>query len=441
MIKPDGSGTVWASGDNLVGELGNSVCTVTSVGETGPVQVVNMTGAIAVAAGDMHSVALKNDGTVWAWGLDLYGQLGDNQANSFIVNGYNTPCAPFPVQVIGLSGIQSIAAAGYHSLAVDSSGNVWKWGSLMSSVDGIQFQPAQVTSIQNAAKVAAGYHHCLVLDSTGNVWTWGDNAYGQLGDGTTSARSSSNPYKVPLSGIVAIAAGNANSYALDFSGKVWAWGAGKNNGDGGSATDKTPVPVQNLSNVVDITAGALAGYAMENDNSVWAWGHNNSEIGNGSTGGFFSYQLIPARTTTTGFTPVSLATGSSGQFCLLTASDYTLRAWGLNGSGQLADGTTTTWNAPVLSVNLNTLLAPFLYGDTPNADDLTWTFTGPNPDHWRIEMLPYSSNGPSSWQFVTNVPGTTHFAHQVGDSYPIRIVGQDSNNNNVTRYSNTACTF
>ena len=109
------AGTVWAWGGSLYGQLGNGTTADSSV----PVQVKGLTGVVAVAAGYGHSLALRDDGTVWAWGLNGAGQLG---------NGTTGNTQPTPVEVAGLTGVTKIAAGGLFSLALRSDGTVWAWG-------------------------------------------------------------------------------------------------------------------------------------------------------------------------------------------------------------------------------------------------------------------------------------------------------------------------
>jgi len=136
-----------------------------------------------IAAGGHHTVSLKSDGTVWAWGYNGYGQLGD---------GTYTDSSP-PVQVYGLSGVTAIAAGYYHTVSLKSDGTVWAWGSNDGGQlgDGTTTQratPVQVIGMSGITTIAAGYWHTVSLKSDGTVWAWGSNGDGELGDGTTTDR-------------------------------------------------------------------------------------------------------------------------------------------------------------------------------------------------------------------------------------------------------------
>ncbi|MGB9849149.1 MAG: Ig-like domain-containing protein, partial [Moorellaceae bacterium] len=169
-VKSDG--TVWAWGWNYYGQLGDG----TTINHTTPMRVTNLTGVVAVAAGIYHSLALKSDGTAWAWGWNGYGHLGDG----------TTTNRTAPVQVQGLTGVVAVAAGGYHSLALKSDGTVWAWGrnyegQLGDGTTTNRYTPVQVKNLTGVVAVAAGYYHSLALKSDGTVWAWGRNYEGQLG--------------------------------------------------------------------------------------------------------------------------------------------------------------------------------------------------------------------------------------------------------------------
>jgi alpha-tubulin suppressor-like RCC1 family protein len=165
-IKVDGS--VWAWGANLQGQLGD-------VASTGSVwsmtQIDGLQDVVAVATGDYHSLALKRDGSVWAWGRNL-GQLGDGTA----VNRGT------PVRVLNLDEVVSIAADGFTSLAVKQDGSVWLWGRT-------SYTPVRIAGLDNIAAIVARGGHALFLKKDGSVGGWGTNATGQLGDGTFAQRA------------------------------------------------------------------------------------------------------------------------------------------------------------------------------------------------------------------------------------------------------------
>src|SRR5439155_4577884 len=212
-LKSDG--TVWAWGDNFFGELGDG----TTTNRTAPVQVVGLTGVAAIAAGRYHSLAVKTDGTAWAWGWNAYGQLGVTATGQCA----GDPCSLTPVQITALNGVAQIAGGSSHSLARKSDGTVWAWGNngdgqLGDGTTTTRTAPAQVGGLAGVSKLAAGGWHSVALKSDGSVWTWGYNADGELGDG--SAVSKSAPVQTKgiggvgtLGSITDIAAGLGHSLA------------------------------------------------------------------------------------------------------------------------------------------------------------------------------------------------------------------------------------
>jgi alpha-tubulin suppressor-like RCC1 family protein len=281
-LTPDGR--VAATGDNSFGQLGDG----TTTDHTVSVFVADLTGVVAVSAGRYHSLALDSSGRVWAWGRNNAGQLGDGGTTNQLV--------PVQVDPANLTGVVAVSAGQFHSLALDSSGQVWAWGVNSSGQLGNGTTTASVVPVQvddsdlaNVVAIAAGLSHNLAIDSAGRAWAWGRNLTGQLGDGTTTHRSV--PVEVDdsnLTDVVAIAAGAGHSLAIDSTGTAWAWG---NNfegqlGDGTNTNRSVPVQVDDtgLTNVVAIAAGLSFSLAIDSGGDAWAWGRNsNGQLGNGST--------------------------------------------------------------------------------------------------------------------------------------------------------------
>jgi hypothetical protein len=253
--------TVWAWGWNGDGQLGDG----STVDRTTPVQVRGLSGMAAITAEGRFSVALKKNGTVWAWGWNSYGQLGDGSTT----NRYT------PVQVRGLSGVAAIAASSGHTLAVKKDGTVWAWGdnSYGELGDGsttYRPKPVQARGIAGITAIAVEYMYNIGLKDDGTVWTWGAE---MLYDGTVTKLPA--PLQVRgLSGVVAIAAGGDHTVALKDDGTVWAWGGNRwgELGDDSRADSLGPVQVRGLSGVVAIAAGEGYTVALKNDGTVWAWG-------------------------------------------------------------------------------------------------------------------------------------------------------------------------
>ena len=330
-LKNDG--TVWAWGYNYYGQLGDG----TRTDKTMAVQVSGLSGITAIAGGGSHSLALKNDGAAWAWGDNYYGQLGDG------IQPY-VPYIKTSVQVNGLSGITAIARGYSHSLALKNDGTVWAWGSNYYGQlgDGTVVDRetvVQVSGLSGITAIVGGGSHSLALKKDGTVWAWGNNENGQLGDGTVINKTTAVQVS-GLSGITAIASGYSHSLALKNDGTVWAWGNNYNGqlGDGTTMYATTAVQVRGLSGITAIAGGGLHSLALKNDGTVWAWGNNlKRQLGEG----------IPVYATYYG-TAVKVSwlreiTAITSGYSHSLAQRYNgnVQAWGNNEYGQLGDGTAT----------------------------------------------------------------------------------------------------
>lgn len=337
-----GGGALSAWGANDFSQLGDG----TTVTRASPTQLAGLSGAVSAASGVAHALLLKNDGSVWGWGNNSYGQVGDN------TNASRTA----PVLVGAISGeiAVNVSAGDYHSLALMDDGSIHSWGLNSSGQLGNGTTtnlplPLAVSGIANATAIAAGACHSLALKGDGTVWAWGCNNAGQLGDYTATQRNT--PVATwNLNDISAIAAGAYHSLALKKDGTVWAWGSNNAGqlGEPASTPQRiTPVQVAGLSGVVALAAGFQHSLALKRDGTVWAWGGNDSgQLGDGS----LSDRPAPVRAAGLDGT-VALAAGYRHSLAL--RSDGTVRTWGNNSFGQLGDGSTTFRTAPAPAGALN----------------------------------------------------------------------------------------
>lgn len=341
-------GTVRACGYNAYGQLG--IGTADSTIHSTPVQITSLFGVTAVAAGNEHSLFLKNDGTVWACGRNDLGQLGDGTAT------HRTA----PVQVAITGTVTAIAAGGEYSLFLKNDSTVWAcgWNASGQLGDGTttsRITPVQVTSLSGISVVAAGEEHSLFLKNDSTVWACGSNANGQLGTGTADNNPHSTPVQVTsLSGITAVSGGNgvmgSHSLFLKNDGTVWACGANWYGqlGDGNITDKYTPVQVPFLNGITIIVAGYENSFFLKNDGTVWACGDNwYGQLGDGTT----TDGMIPVQVAITGIiTSVAVGDGHS----LFLKNDGKVWTGGWNGFGQLGDGTSTDRLTPV---QMNTCLS------------------------------------------------------------------------------------
>ncbi len=343
-------GVVKCWGNNGYHQLGNG----TTEDGLVPGEVPGLSsGVIAIAAGIGHTCALMSKGRVTCWGDNEYGQLGDGATTS----------SSAPVEVTGLpSGVRAISTGGYHTCALTTAGSVVCWGNLLGSgTPKNSLVPVEVAGLASGVTaISAGMVHTCALTNGGVIQCWGDNAYRQLGEGSTTG--SSVPVQIAglASGVTAIAAGSAHTCALTDAGGVKCWGY---NGHGalgvGTATvvSVVPVDVSGLaSGVTAIAAGASHACALMRGGSVLCWGFNyHGQLGNGTTadssvpvGVAFAAQEPEPTATARPAGPlriISIAAGGS-HTCAL-AGDGRVLCWGANWSGQLGDGTQKDSSVPV----------------------------------------------------------------------------------------------
>ncbi|HTV11334.1 MAG TPA: hypothetical protein VME20_05665 [Acidimicrobiales bacterium] len=286
------NGSVWAWGDDAIGELGTGKEPFTS---GIPVRVRDLDHIALLAAGDLSVYALRQDGTVWAWGNNAFGQLG---------RGTGTLESDVPIEVSGLSDVEGLAAGENTAFALRRDGTVWAWGDgtfgelARPGGPGADSAPLEVPQLTQVSAIAASTYTAFALNADGTVASWGDGSFGQLGNGNCKPASaacplSSEPTRVSmLNHVTAISAGGYAAYALESDGSVWAWGYGAYGqlGNGSTSSSDVPVRVVGLRHVVAIAGGGNAAYALESDGSVWAWGYGAyGQLGNGT----FSSSVVP----------------------------------------------------------------------------------------------------------------------------------------------------
>jgi len=328
-------GTVWSWGQNNFGQLGNN----TTVDSAVPVQVSGLSGIVSIATGDNFSAALKNDGTVWTWGYNNYGQIGDNTTTNRLI----------PISVPGLSGVVAIACGGAHILALKSDGTLMAWGQNLKGQVGNNTivsskVPVAVSGLTNVVGMAAGGNHSAAVTADGTVWTWGYNLSGQLGDNTVV--DSIVPKQISsgsLDGVVAVSAGYAHTVALKSDGTVKGWGNNNNGqlGTGSMGASRIPVAFGSLAGVTSISAGYSQTFALKGDGTAWGAGINAvGQLGDGTT----TRRLSPVNLTTLEGVE-SLAGGTN--HAMAVKSDGSVLGWGSNTRGQLGQGVLSEPNVPL----------------------------------------------------------------------------------------------
>lgn len=336
--------SITVAGTSVTGWGSNAsqqVVSATASASHTPLVSVGLSKITTIAGGAYSGYALRTDGTVWAWGDNSSGQLGNG--------GPATERTNVPVQVSGLTDVVGIAAGNQAAYAQRRDGTVWAWGfnangELGNGTLANSFVPVQVRGLTFIVKIAAGAWSGYALRSDGTVYSWGADAHGEAGNGTLHLGGVT--LAVPITGVsnvTAIGGGGGGGYAVRNDGTVWAWGSNATGGLGNGTTNDSTVPVQ-VSGVADATAvagGSTAGYALRSDGTVVSWGGAGSgQLGNGGTTNATSPVPVYGLTGAT-----SIAAGGSSAY--VTRNDGTLWSWGGNGAGQLGNNSTTNSPVPV----------------------------------------------------------------------------------------------
>jgi len=429
-----------AWGTNSSGQLGNSN---TNFGKV-PVAVTT-NGALAdktvfaVAGGGSHTLALTSDGQVFAWGINSFGQLGNNGLG----NNSSVPVAVDASGVLDGKVVVAVAGGGSHSLALTSDGQVFAWGAdsygqLGNNSTTDKSVPVAVTTVgalagKSVVAIAGGGSHSLALTSDGQVFTWGFNNSGQLGN--NSITNSSVPVLVNVSGktVVAIAAGYSHSLALTSDGQVFAWGLNSSGQLGNNSITNSTVPVAvNISvplagkKVAAIAAGYYHSLALTTDGQVVAWGMNsNGQLGNNSQTSY----TVPVATISSGVLSGKAVTAISagGSHSLALTSDGQVFSWG--SSGQLGNNGQTDSFVPVAVATAGTsgtgsflpgkttaldaggYHSLALFGSAPQSPSVTANPTNQTVSYGAIFSLTAAATGVPSpkiqWQVNTTGPGGT----------------------------------
>ena len=231
------NGSAWAWGCNLSGRLGDNTTTARS----SPVSVVGgFTDWVQVAAGYVHSLGVRANGTAWAWGGNTQGRLGDGTTTS----------KSSPVSVVGGFTDWILVAGASHSLGIRANGSAWGWGfnqygRLGDGTTTDRSSPVSVVGgFTDWVQVAAGFGHSIGLRANGSAWAWGANGSGQIGDGTTTSKSSPVSVVGGFTDWVQVS-GNSHSLGLRANGTAWAWGGNGNGelGDNTATSRLSPVSV------------------------------------------------------------------------------------------------------------------------------------------------------------------------------------------------------
>ena len=294
----------------------------------------------SVSNGDTPKFFIKQNGTLWFWGNNLYGQSG---------SGSNNPSNFANLTQIGTdSDWLKVSAEIYSVHAIKNNGTLWAWGvnnngQLGDSTYSDSYIPIQIGTDTDWANLSSSFNHTIALKSDGTLWAWGKNYHGVLGlTGIAVEENVLSPTQIGNdSNWEQIATNMFTTFALKTDGTIWSWGLI-------DATDiMVPNQIGNESDWNQITMGMNHYVALKTDGTLWTWGKNDyGQLGDGT----YIANTVPNQLGTDTWSMIS----AGGYYSLAVKSDGTLWSWGSNAYGQLGDGTTVDKNTPLL-INCPTL--------------------------------------------------------------------------------------
>jgi alpha-tubulin suppressor-like RCC1 family protein len=329
-----------------------------------------------VSSLNSHTLAIKSDGTLWAWGNNNYGQLGDNTINT----------STNPIQISSLTTWKQVSAGSQQSFAIKTDGTLWVWGrndggrlGISTSID--SKTPIQLGSLTTWKSVYAGTYYCFATRTNDTLWGWGENSFGQLGLGTNSSVVTS-PTQIGTSSWKDISASYYFTVGIKTNGTLWSWGynAYGQIGDGTTIDRNVPTSIGGSStDWKQVDTGYYHGIAVKNNGTLWAWGNNGSgQYGNGTIG------ISTNNINQIGTNPLQIGTetnwkltNAGGEYSTAIKNDNTLWSWGKNTLGQLGLGNTNDTSTPIqigTDINWDKISASALnaYAINSNFDLFSW---------------------------------------------------------------------
>ena len=319
------AGSLWGWGSNGVGTVGDG----TTVDKSSPVQVGALTTWASLEAGNSHVGAIQDDGTLYMWGGATYGALG---------NGDDTTNISAPVQLGALTDWSVVSCGTRQTHAIKTDNTLWSWGhnedgKLGDGTTVNKSSPVQIGALTDWESVSAGDYHSLAIKTDNTLWAWGAASVGRLGDGTTTAKSSPVQIGALTDWAQVSAAPGSHSAAIKTDGTLWTWGNGGSGrlGHGTTSHLSSPTQVGALTTWAFVAASGSGTFAIKTDGTLWSWGSgSNGMLGDGTTVNKSSPVQVGALT--------DWSSISAWVQVLSVKTDGTLWSWGSHSNGGLGDG-------------------------------------------------------------------------------------------------------
>ncbi len=328
-------GTLWCWGRDLNGRLGNGT---TATDQPSPARVYSTEPWKQVSSGDNHICGIKNNGSAWCWGSDGNGQLG---------NGAGAANLEVPGSITGTDTWVKISGGFFHTCAIKIDGTAWCWGSdasgqLGNGAPGNAISPSAVTGSSPWVDIEAGVASSCGIKNDGTAWCWGEDANGELGNGATTGQQIS-PSQVSGTGTwIKVTVGETHACGLKSDGTAWCWGTdtdGELGNDSVTGNQISPSQVSGTGSWIQIDAGHSHTCGVKADGTGWCWGDDTyGQLGNGATTGS---QISPSQVSGTGSWLIILA---GERTTCGTKTDGTNWCWGSDQYGELGNGSSLTAN-------------------------------------------------------------------------------------------------
>lgn len=354
------NGTIWGWGNNQQGQLGINLDVSSNPFRSSPTQIGALTNWSSVSTGESYALAVKTDGTLWSWGQDQYGQLGQNTA-------YSNRSSP--TQIGSGTTWASVTSGDYHAVAIRTDGTMWTWGynnfgqlgqNIATTIN--RSSPVQVGALTNWSKVSGGQNHTLAVKTDGTLWSWGRNNSGQLGQNIAYTINRSSPVQIgALTTWLFVGAGNYHSFAIRTNNSLWAWGSNSGGKLGDNSVDNRSSPVQIGSAFSWSSAfgGNNNSIAVTTSGTLFTWGINTSGVlGQNTDYSTASRRSSPIQVgALTTWIGVRANTNSAAGLNAPSLEKSNLWLVGRNDySGQLAQGNLINRSSPVQVSSRNTWL-------------------------------------------------------------------------------------